>query len=82
MQYGNPFESPELCYGSITTYEYLLPAGWQLNGFTSTGSNWIAGDNNETVTTNLLGGNAAQILVRPTNSCAITLAKNQPPCDY
>ena len=32
VQYGNPFESPQLCYGSITTYEYLLPSGWQLNG--------------------------------------------------
>jgi len=79
VQYGNPFESPQLCYGTITTYEYLLPAGWQLNGFTSNGSNWIAGDNSETVTTNLLGGNNGQILVRPTNSCNTSLSKNQPP---
>lgn len=50
VQYGNPFEAPQICYGTVTNYEYLLPAGWSLGGTTSNGSNWIAGGNNVTVT--------------------------------
>jgi hypothetical protein len=43
VQYANPWVNPKLVYGTVTTYEYLLPQGWVLNGTTSTGSNWIAG---------------------------------------
>ena len=41
VQYANPWVVPKLVYGTVTTYEYLLPIGWILNGIISTGSNWI-----------------------------------------
>lgn len=75
VQWGTAFESPQLCFGSITTYEYLLPNGWSMNGTTSNGSTWIAGDNNETVTSDLSTGGV--IRVRPVNPCGASLAKNQ-----
>lgn len=43
VQYGNPWENPPIGYGTVTNYEYLLPAGWSLNGTPSTG-NWMAGN--------------------------------------
>lgn len=67
VQYGNPWETPPIGYGLITTYEYLLPAGWVLNGITSNGTNWIAGNNNVTVTSDLANGNGSNIRIRPTN---------------
>jgi hypothetical protein len=67
VQYGNSFESPQICYGTVTSYEYLLPVGWVLNSTTSTGSNWIGGSNSVMVTSDLShGGN---ISIRPANSC-------------
>lgn len=87
MQYGNPFESPSLCYGSVTDYEYQLPIGWSLNGVTSTGSNWIAGDNNEIITSDVSNGVNGVIKIRPANTqCgsglepgpATTIAINRP----
>lgn len=75
VQWGTAFESPQLCFGSITTYEYLLPNGWSMNSTTSNGSTWIAGDNSETVTSDLSTGGV--IRVRPSNSCGASFAKNQ-----
>lgn len=75
VQYGNPFEAPPIGYGSISTFEYLLPNGWILNGTTSNGSSWIAGSNNVTITSNLTSG--GNIQVRAINPCGATLAKGQ-----
>ncbi len=57
LQWKTQFETPALCFGSITTYEYQLPVNWSLNSQTSTGSNWISGDNNETIITDGASGN-------------------------
>jgi len=38
VQYGNPFESPQICYGTVTNYEYLLPNGWSIGANVSNGS--------------------------------------------
>ncbi|MBI1780026.1 MAG: T9SS type A sorting domain-containing protein [Sphingobacteriales bacterium] len=68
------------CFGSITNYEYQLPVGWKIGNFTSTGNNWYLGTNSVTVTTNLLGGNGQNILIRPsTVGCAAGLANGQLP---
>jgi len=75
IQYGNPWETPPIGYGSITTYEYLLPSGWVLNGTTSNGSTWLAGSNNVTVTSNLTTGGVIQI--RAVNPCGANLQKGQ-----
>jgi hypothetical protein len=70
VQWKTEFESPSLCFGTITTYEYQLPANWSLNGQTSTGSNWIQGNNNVTVTSDLASGVNGNIKIRPINSCS------------
>jgi hypothetical protein len=75
VQYANPWVTPKLVYGTVTTYEYLLPTGWVLNSTTSTGSNWISGSNNVTVTSDLSHGDQSSIQVRPVNACASNLIK-------
>ena len=62
------------CYGSISTYEYQLPANWSLNGTTSTGSNWIGATNSVTVTSDANTGGV--IRVRPANNCGAGLFNN------
>jgi hypothetical protein len=70
-------ESPELCFGSITSYEYLLPAGWKLGTDISNGTSWLQANNNVTITSNLLSG--GQIAIRPTNSCGAGFQNGQTP---
>ncbi|MFZ6026005.1 MAG: hypothetical protein ACOYVG_16315, partial [Bacteroidota bacterium] len=77
VQWQTAFENPTLCFGSITTYEYLLPTGWKLGTATSNGSTWLAGNNNVTITSNLIGG--GQIAIRPTNNCNSGLQNGQTP---
>ncbi len=77
IPYSNPWEMPAISYGTVTTYEYLLPTGWSMNSTTSTGSNWITGTNNVTVTTDLSNGNGGQIQIRAVNSCATGLQKGE-----
>ena len=78
VQYGNPFENPPIGYGTVTNYEYLLPSGWILGGTTSTGSNWISGNNNVTVTSDLGTGDGGLIRIRPVNTaCAAGLVAGQ-----
>lgn len=77
VQWGAAFEIPDLCFGAITNYEYQLPANWILNGQTSTGSNWIAGNNNVTITSDLVTGDGTTIKIRPTNSCGSGLSNGQ-----
>lgn len=77
VKWYTEFENPKLCFGTITTYEYQLPAGWKLNNITSTGSNWIAGINNVTVTSDLSTGGV--IFVRPANNCGSNLANGEIP---
>ncbi|HSR37584.1 MAG TPA: T9SS type A sorting domain-containing protein [Phnomibacter sp.] len=77
MSYGNPWEIPAIGYGSITNYQYLLPAGWSLNGTISTGS-WMNGSNNATVTSDLASGVNGFIRIRPINSqCGTGLQPGQ-----
>lgn len=73
VQWKTEFENPQLCFGSITTYEYQLPNGWSIGANVSNGSNWIAGGNNVTVTSDLSNGVNGTIKVRPVNSCGTGL---------
>jgi len=75
VQFGNPFESPIIGYGTITTYEYLLPVGWVLNGATSNGTSWIPGTNSVSLTSNL--SSSGSIQVRAINPCGTNLTKGQ-----
>lgn len=63
------------CFGSIDNYEYQLPISWQLNGQTSTGTNWILGTNSETVTSDLSHGDSGKIKIRAINGCDSNLSK-------
>jgi hypothetical protein len=56
-------------FGSIDTYEYLIPAGWYLNSTLSTGSNWIQASNNITLTPNTNSGTGSQLQFRAINNC-------------
>lgn len=77
VKWNTAFENPNYCFGTITSYEYQLPAGWILNSVTSTGSNWIAGTNNVTVTSDFSTGGA--IRIRQANNCGSGLANGQIP---
>ena len=78
MQYGNPWEAPPIGYGTIPNYEYQLPAGWSMNGNTSNGTTWIAGDNNEMITSDANTGNNSIIRIRPVNTqCGAGLVAGQ-----
>lgn len=68
VQWKTEFETPSLCFGAINNYEYLLPAGWSIGATTSTGSNWIAGGNSVTVTSDAGSGDGGYIQVRASNS--------------
>lgn len=72
-------EGSDFCWGTITTYEYQLPLGWTLNGTTSTGSNWIAGSNSVTITSDLSNGDRGVIRIRPSNNCGTGLSNGQTP---
>ncbi len=78
IQWGTAFESPSICFGSITTYEYQLPVGWSIGSNVSTGSNWIAGGNNVTITSDLTHGIGGSIQVRAVNGCGTGLQPGQP----
>lgn len=70
IQWGTAFESPSICFGSVTNYQYLLPNGWSMGGQTSNGSNWISGGSSTTVTSDLTTGGA--IRIRPVNTACGT----------
>lgn len=56
VQWSTSFESPALCFGSITAYEYLLPSGWSIGANISNGSSWIVAGNSVTITSDLSNG--------------------------
>lgn len=64
VQFGNPYEAPEICYTTITTYEYLPPSGWKLNGTASNGTSWLSGTNSATITSDLSNGDGGSARVR------------------
>jgi hypothetical protein len=72
VKYGNENVSPSISYGNITNYEYQLPTGWSIGSTTSTGSNWIAGGNNVTVTSDLGTGDGLFVKIRPVNTACGT----------
>lgn len=72
VQWSTNFESPTLCFGSVAEYEYQLPANWKIGTFTSTGSNWYAGGNSVTVTSDLSSGNGGVVTIRPANTACGT----------
>ena len=79
IQWFTTFENPELCFGTVTDYEYQLPANWKIGTFTSTGSNWIAGNNSVVVTSDLSTGDGADIRIRASNkTCGTALYANGP----
>ena len=64
VQYYNA-PSPAAGYGSVTSYQYLLPAGWQLGSTTSDGVNWLTGSSNVTVTSDPTHGGTIQVRGAP-----------------
>jgi Secretion system C-terminal sorting domain len=77
VQWSTSFETPALCFGSITTYEYLLPNGWSIGSNVSNGSNWIAGGNSVTITSDLTNGVNGGVFIRPVNNCGPGLFNGQ-----
>ena len=80
IQWFTNFENPEICFGTVTDYEYQLPSGWSIAGNPpSNGSNWIAGGNSVVVTSDLSTGDGADIRIRASNkTCGTGLAANGP----
>ncbi len=79
IQWHTTFESPDICFGTVTDYEYQLPAGWSIGANVSTGSNWIPGGNDVVVTSDLSTGNGVNILIKASNiSCGAGLYANGP----
>jgi hypothetical protein len=79
IQWFTNFENPEICFGTVTDYEYLLPAGWSIGSSVSNGSTWIAGGNSVTVTSDLATGDNVDIRIRASNkSCGTGLSANGP----
>ncbi|MFT3946268.1 MAG: T9SS type A sorting domain-containing protein [Agriterribacter sp.] len=79
IKWYTEFESPKICFGSISDYEYLLPAGWKLGNNTSNGTAWLQGTNTVTITSDLSTGHGSTILIRPKNTCGANLANGQIP---
>jgi FlaG/FlaF family flagellin (archaellin) len=77
IPYVNPFTSPKLTYGTITSYQYSLPIGWSLNGGTAATSttDYKTGGNSVTITSDLTHGNNGVIGIRAINNCSGSLIK-------
>ncbi len=73
------FESPTLCFGTISNYEYQLPSGWSIGSNVSNGTNWISGSNSVTITTDISNGNGMTVKIRPANNCGSGLLNVQQP---
>lgn len=72
-------ETPELCFGNVTDYEYQLPAGWSIGVNISNGNNWIAGVNSVVVTSDVSSGDGMYIKIRASNkTCGTGLYANGP----
>lgn len=66
-------------FGSITDYEYQLPAGWSIGANTSNGTNWIPGQSTVNVTSDISSDDGADIRIRASNkSCGPGLYANGP----
>lgn len=79
IKWHTAFETPTYCFGSISDYEYLLPANWKLGNITSNGTTWLQGTNAVTITSDLTSGNGQTILIRPKNTCVSNSANTQVP---
>lgn len=79
IKWHTAFENPVYCFGSISDYEYLLPAGWKLGSATSNGTSWLQGTNTATITSDLSTGNGTTIMIRPKNTCITNSANGQIP---
>lgn len=59
----------------VTSYDYLVPRGWKVNGFTSSGDTpIIASNNNVIITPGLIG--SGNIIITPITGCANAFPSN------
>ncbi|MBX2933048.1 MAG: T9SS type A sorting domain-containing protein [Ferruginibacter sp.] len=79
VKWYTEFEYPVFCFGSISDYEYLLPAGWKLGNATSNGTAWLQGTNTVTITSDLSTAHGSTIQIRPKNTCVTPSANGQIP---
>ncbi len=71
IAYSDSYTTPELVYGTVTSYQYLLPVGWSLNGGApSDGTTWITANNNVNITSDLSHGDGQRVQIRGVNSCS------------
>ncbi|WP_291121617.1 T9SS type A sorting domain-containing protein [Flavobacterium sp. UBA6026] len=65
-QYRDISTNPITYFGSINNYDYIIPAGWRLNGILSTGSNWISASGSVTLTPDAStgGGSVLQYIAK------------------
>lgn len=63
-EYGTAFTSPILCFGSISDYEYLIPANWKIGTTVSNGTTWIQGSNNVIISSDLSTGDGMFVTIR------------------
>lgn len=78
VQWSTAFETPSICFGAVTNYEYQLPVNWKIGTFTSTGSNWYSGGNSVIITSDLSSGDGGVVTIRPANTaCGTGLTNGQ-----
>lgn len=78
IEFFTEFEIPTLpTFGSVTSYQYLLPVGWKLNnGGASDGVTWINGTNTAIVTSDQSNGVGGNVQIRGVNPCSPSLEKS------
>lgn len=69
-KYWNTSTNPYSTFGSITKFEYQIPAGWYLNATLSTGNNWIQADGSVTLTPDANTGNGSIIKYKAIGDCS------------
>ena len=74
VSYTDDFPTPKLVYGTVTSYQYLLPSGWKLNGGApSDGTTWLSANNNVNIASDLTHGDGQTIQIRGVNSCGSSI---------
>lgn len=75
VPYVNVSESPKITFGSISGYQYSLPAGWSLNGGTAVSgtTDYRTGTNTATITSDLSNGDNGVVAIRAINNCSSSL---------
>ncbi len=74
-KYLDTSTNPYTSFGSINDYDYIIPAGWRLNGTLSIGNNWISASGSITLTPDANTGNSSTIQYKAKSDCSSAFHK-------